>query len=295
MITVPVVFARHIVQVNGLPGAQWLATLPGLFARLISAWDLTPDGEPLSGGKALVLPVRLGGALAALKISWRSDFTRDEAAALEYWAGRGTVRLLRSDPSAGAMLLERLDPTRTPADLPNDEVARVLGDLIRHTAVPAMPGIATVANQVAEIVASTTTYWEEAGRPYPRSLLDRSLGLARQLPVSTEPRMVNGDLWDGNVLATVDDPCRWVVIDPSPVAGDPEYGLAQILWHRADRFEAPADLDRFIGIVCETAGLDRNLADAWTIVRTADFWLWAIGHGQSQHPPRCAKLLRWLT
>lgn len=295
MIVVPTEFAEHVARVYGPAGADWLKTLPDLFEDLISTWELVPNGQTRSGGKGIVVPVRLDDVPAALKISWRSDFTRDETAALAYWAGRGTVRLLRSHPSAGAMLLERLDPTRTTADLVDDAAAGVLGDLIRQTAIPAMPGLATVEEQVAEIMSSTTRYWEEAGRPYPRALLDRSLSIARELPASTEPRMVNSDLWDGNVLAAVDDPRQWVIIDPSPLAGDPEYGLAQILWHRADRFRTSAELDRFVDIVCATAGLDRDLAVAWTVVRTADFWLWAIDHRQSQYLRRCAKLLGWIT
>lgn len=295
MIDVPTTFADHIIRVYGQAGAEWLETLPNRFHRLLSDWRLVPDGPPSHGGKALVLPVLAAGQPAALKVSWLNRSTRAEAVALRYWDGRGAVRVLRSDSTTGALLLERLDSARTMADLSNDEAAKVAGQIIRRTAIRAMPELPTVAAQVSEIVSLSPSYWERAGRPYPRQLLDRVLALAGSLPASTNLRMVNCDLWDGNVLAAAEGDDRWVMIDPTPLAGDPEYGLAQVLWHRADRIDTPVALDRFIGILCEVAGLDRELAWSWSIVRTADFWLWTLDHGMPRHAVGCERLLNWLT
>ena len=55
----------------------------------------------------------LSGSLGAPQ-SWIDGETLNEAAALALWNGGGAVRLLDADDAAGALLLEWLDPRRTP-------------------------------------------------------------------------------------------------------------------------------------------------------------------------------------
>jgi streptomycin 6-kinase len=105
---------------------------------------------------------------------------------------------------------------------------------------------------------------------------------------------VDTDLWDGNILASTRPGGGWLCIDPVPLAGDPEYGCAQLLWRRVDRMERLADLDRYLAILADAAGLDIELTRAWSFMRIADYWLWALGHGLTEDPRRCARLLGWL-
>lgn len=294
MFKIPVTFAEWIVQSHGEAGVVWLARLSDRFENLLERWDLQPDGEPRHGGKALALPVQSAAGPAVLKITWVSEFTREEDAVLRYWDGRGVVRVLRSDPADGVLLLERLDPDRTMAGLPNDEAADVAGVLIRLAAIPAMPGLTTVASVVDQIRTRSEAYWERLGRPYPRRQLDQVLALTDDLPVSAELRMVNCDLWDGNVLGSTRAVGGWLAIDPWALAGDPEYGVAQLLWRRVDGMEDQADLERYLTIISESAGLDRRLVRAWSYVRVADYWLWALDHRLTEDPERCRRLLGWL-
>jgi len=294
LIEVPVTFSEWIVRSRGEAGAVWLEQLSDQFERLLASWDLEPDGEPRHGGKALALPVRSLASPAVLKVTWVNDLTREEGAVLRYWDGRGVVRLLQSDIAEGALLLERLDPDRTMTGLPNDEAARVAGLLIRLTAIPALPALTTVASAIDQIRAMLETHWARLGRPYPRRELDRVLALTDELQGSSELRMVNWDLWDGNVLGSTRPEGGWLAIDPWALAGDPESGVAQMLWRRVDGMNDRADLERFIAIVSETAGLDHSLVKAWSYVRVADYWLWALDHGLTEDPVRCRRLLAWL-
>lgn len=293
MIDIPVAFAERITQVDCAGGRDWLAALPATFDRLIERWELIPDGSVRHGAMALVLPVVSSGEPAVLKVSWRNDATWHEAAALRWWNGQGTVRLLRDDPDDGALLLQRLDPTRTMADLSSDDAGRVAGELIRLMAIPADPALPTVAADVAGIAANLSGRWAQLDRPIPRRVLDVAVDLAASLPHGAVPMMVNRDLWDGNVLAATRRP--WLAIDPMPIAGDPAYAISPLVLRRVDRMDGPEDLDRFVRTVCDAAGLDRERAVAWSTVRLADYWLWALETGLTEDPLRCRRLLGWMT
>ncbi|HEV2529002.1 MAG TPA: aminoglycoside phosphotransferase family protein [Thermomicrobiales bacterium] len=293
MIAVPGTFTDWIEQSHGDDGREWLASLPDTFADLCRRWDLAPDGELRHGGKSLVLPVRASAGPAALKVTWMGPTTREEVAALRHWDGRGMVRVLRDDPAVGALLLERLDAEPLLADVPNDEAARIFGHLIRTQSVPAMPGLTRVEAALAELAGNLPGFWEEVDRPYSRDVLDRSLALASELQWSGRPRMVNCDLYDDNVLWSGQHG-HWVAIDPWPMAGDPEYGVAQLLWRRVDRMQSVADVDRFLAILCDAGQLDPDLTRACAWIRITDYWLWALGNGLTEDPRRCARLLEWL-
>lgn len=72
--------------------------------------------------------------------------------------------------------------------------------------------------------------------------------------------MVNVDLHYRNVLGASREP--WLVIDPMPVAGDREFGLASLLWGRLEEATPMALFDPLV----EYCELDRDRARAWTIV-----------------------------
>lgn len=292
MIDVPPAFAFRIEQAEGQAGKSWLAELPDRFAALIDRWGLIADGPPRHGGMSLVLPVRRGREPLALKVAWLNDVTINEALALEWWNGQGTVRLIESLPHEGALLLERLDPDRSLASLRPDEAATVTAELIRELAVPVGPPMPTFSAEIAGIISTIESRWLEQGRPFDRETLDRVVALALVLPVGKDHLMVNRDLWDDNVLASTRRP--WVVIDPQPLAGPPEYALSPSLLRRNDQMAAPGDLDRFIDRACAAGRLDRDLVLTSAAVRIADYWLWAKSTGLTEDPKRCDRLLGWL-
>ncbi len=178
------------------------------------------------------------------------------------------------------------------SDLPSDDAARVAGALIRQMAIPADPTLPTVAGEAVTMTTSLPGRWEHLGRPFPRRTLDLAVDLATSLPHGAGAMMVNRDLWDGNVLAATRQP--WLAIDPMPIAGEPAYAISPLLLRRVDGMGQPDDLNRFVRIVCEAAGLDRELAVAWSTVRLVDYWLWALETGLTDDPLRCQRLLDWI-
>jgi streptomycin 6-kinase len=293
MIAVPEDFASAAATRGGEAGRKWVATLPGLVEALCEQWDLIVDGPVLHGYLGLVIPVIRAGEACALKVTWIDVSTADEAAALLAWDGRGAVRLLEMQPSLGAILLERLDHTRTLAAVDIEEAVGIAGRLLRRLAIPAPHGFRPLRAVAGELSQALPERWQRYGRPMSRRLLERACDLAVQLGPSSGRLMVNYDLHYENVLAGGREP--WLAVDPKVVAGDVEFGVAQLLWRRLEDMGAQGGLDRHFRILSEVAELDPDRARAWTMVRCVDYWLWGISVGLTDDPARCRIIADWLS
>jgi streptomycin 6-kinase len=289
---VPAAFAQATIAREGEAGRRWIAALPALVASFCVRWGLTPDGPAMHGYLGVVVPVRQGRARYVLKIAWIEAATTDEAAALAAWNGQGAVHLVAAEPAAGAMLLERLDARRPLATVAIGEAIPIAGRLLRRLAIPAPTGIRPLTAVAEELQHTLPERWARCGQPLSRRLLDRACATARQLAPSTGTLLVNYDLHYENVLAGKREP--WLAVDPKVVAGDPEYGVAQLLWCRLEEIETQGGLDRHWQTLVEAAGLDAALGREWTLVRCVDYWLWALGAGLTEDPSRCARIVDWL-
>ena len=292
MIRVPEDFAGHTIAREGEAGRRWVEALPQQIEALCERWDLIPDGAPMHGGLSLVVPVRRAGELCVLKIGWVDECTMDEAMALQLWDGRGAVRLLAAEPSLGAMLLERLNPGRSLSDVDIAEAVLVAGRLLRRLAVPAPSSLRSLKRVADQFHESLPARWERCGRPMPLKLLDQARDLAFQLGPSAGSLVVNYDLHYADVLAG--DRETWLAVDPKVVAGDLEFGIAQLLWRRLEDMEALGSLDRHFRALAEAAELDPDLARSWTLVRCVDYWLWGLSVGLTYDPERCKVITDWL-
>ncbi|MFO7169690.1 MAG: aminoglycoside phosphotransferase family protein [Chloroflexota bacterium] len=286
MITVPDAFAAAAVTRAGEAGRAWIRDLPRIVEDLCAQWRLAVDGPVMHGYLGLVVPVNREREPCVLKVAWPDESSADEAAALAAWDGRGAVRLLEAQPELGAMLLERLDYTRSLDDVEIAEAVTVAGRLLRRLAIPAPARFRPLRAAAEELADSLPERWQRTGRPMPRRLLDQACELATQLGASAGSLLVNYDLHYQDVLAAEREP--WLAVDPKVVAGDLEYGVAQLLWRRLEDMEASGGLERHFRALVEAAELDYDRARWWTLVRCVDYWLWGLGIGLTEDPARCA-------
>jgi len=290
LIQVPPAFAASTMAREGEAGEAWLASLPAQIEELCERWELEVAGAPMHGYVAVVVPVTRDGVELALKVSWIDQSSEQEALVLRVWDGRGAVRLLDAREESGALLLEWLDPDRSLMDVPIEQAAAIAGELLRRLAITTPTGLRTVAAEMSDFRDALESGWERFGRPFSHSLLHRVLEISRLEPRSL--RIANQDLHYENVLAGTREP--WLVIDPKALAGDPEFGVAPLLW---TRFEEPgnrAGLERRLRIIAEAAELDHELARLWSLARVVDYWIWALKEGFTEDPLRCRTLARWL-
>jgi streptomycin 6-kinase len=273
MITVPEGFGEGLGEGAG----EWVAKLPKLATKACARWRLTPDGALMNGFCAVVLPVRRAdGHPAVLKLSWVDDETAHEPLALKLYNGDGAVQLLDHDEELGALLLERLDQ-HSLDDEPIDLAIGVIGELLRrHRDIQAPDGIRRFANTL---------------RSHP-AIPAKLLGAAREAgtrPMGTT--LVNEDLHYQNVLRGDREP--WLVIDPKPLSGDPEYCMIPLLWNRFDELDGHRGLtDRFLAI-CDAGELDVAKARDWTLHRAVANWIWCLEEDIEDIAVICADIAGW--
>jgi len=242
-----------------ISGDAWLTRLPVLVQESLARWDVTPDGSPMHGMTALVVPVRRGdGSAAVLKVTWPHPEARHEHLALQHWGGHGAVLLLAADPASWTMLLERLDDGRDLNEAPIDEACAVIGSLLKQLDQKAPPQLARLSDQAADLSAKLGP----TSPAIPRRFVEQARALLRELVSddAVDSRMVNTDLHYANILAAGRQP--WLAIDPKPLAADPAFAVSPALWNRWDEAIASGDLRahlrRRLSIICASAGLDEE-------------------------------------
>lgn len=279
-VSLPEEFVRRSAQSDAW--GAWRAGLPRLIADVLREWELRDDGPLRTGQNAVVVPVLTSsGERAAAKFGFPHREAEFEHLALREWAGRGTVRLLRADPRRSVLLLERAEPGHDLHTLPVLDACRVIAGSYAnlHTApLPQLDRLSSLAGRWSRELGSLRNT-----QLVPRRFVDQAIGLAADLSSDpgTDTFLIHGDLHFENVLAAQREP--WLVIDPKPLAGDPAYEVAPVLWNRWAEAVASGDvraalLDRMFTVV-DRAELDEDRVRDWIVVREVVNVAWAIRDG----------------
>lgn len=270
-------------------GAEWLKQLPALVAACADQWELTLSAPFEDGGQvSYVAPATTpDGTPVVLKVQWPHREADHEAEALRRWGGDGAVRLLAHDPDRYALLLEQARPGIRLAASPPELAVGVIIGLVPRLSVPVTEPFTTLADEAAIWGGELPRKWEQAGRPFEPELVDRALGLLRELAPTQGPSvLLHQDLHSDNVLAALREP--WLAIDPKPLAGEVEFAVAPLcrdytlghspsaVRHRLDRF-------------CGELGLDRERARGWAFAQTV---AWAFDENKAI--VRHVDTARWL-
>ncbi len=276
VIDVPDALAVSLAKYSGEAGRAFAAGLPALAAGFLERWELRPDGPPMHGWAALVLPVvRRDGGEAVLKLQLLDAETEGEPLALREWAGDGAVRLLDHDPGTGTMLLERLDSGRTLGHVADSrEAVLVVARMLAHlTATPAPPGVRRLGDIARGMLERTPGTLEHIADPADRRLVADCAAAVREVADEPGDRLLHWDLHYENVLAA--DRAPWLAIDPKPLAGDPGFDLMPALDNRYD----PAETRWRFDAMTDVLGLDRQRARAWCLGRVLQNSLWNVEDG----------------
>ena len=244
--------------------SAWLDTAPwGITPRVAERLRATaeevarewgvPLGERIAAGRFSF--VAFAGEDAVLKVVPIEDDEADhEADALALLSGDGAVRLLRHDPARRAMLVERARPGFDASALSEYEAVRVAVGAAKKFWRPAARG------RPFRWIGDLVPRWlDNAGDHY----LVRQ---AQEIYATMQPSdatLVHGDLHHHNLLSYGD---RWVVIDPKPMVGDPEFDVPTFLWNPIGHLPTKESVERWIAAFAD-AGLDATLLRKWAIVR----------------------------
>ena len=254
---------------RGPAWSAWVQSLPRLVEDVLGSWRLVADGPPRARGSALVLPVRDDGRPGDLVVGGPEPDAAGAHLALRAWDGTAAVQLLRADPRRRVLLLERCEPGQDLTDLDPVEACTVVAGLyprLHRRPVPSLDRLSERSRGWADALAAL-----RGTAAAPRRFVDQAVGLAADFAADpgTDVALVHGDLHSGTVLAATREP--WLAVDPHPLAGEPSFEVAPLLWTRWDEAVGSGDLrgavlDRLYAAVA-TAGLDEDRTRAWVTVR----------------------------
>ena len=269
-------------------GSEWLDRLPRLTDECAERWSLTLGEAFAYAFASLALPAtRLDGSEAVLKIQFPDHESELEAAALTHLDGDGAIRLLEYDVDRRALLLERCRPGTPLKALVPDDALDVFIDLLPRLWKPAGAPFRPLADEAAWWAGSLPDDFERAGRPFEQELFDEALDAIRTLPgTQGEQVLVNQDLHADNVLRAQREP--WLVIDPKPLVGEREFGIAAIVRGRELGHSREAVIHR-LDRLSDELHLDRDRARRWALAHTI---AWAFDDGDVE--PGHVEVARWL-
>jgi streptomycin 6-kinase len=165
---------------------------------------------------------------------------RNEIEVLRLAGGSACVRLLRSDESRGALLLERLGRSMSQLDLPAQRRQDVLCDLAARIWRPAPDsGLPTGADKARWLAETIERRWTELGRPCSRAAVEHALACAARRGAAYDDRtatLVHGDVHQWNAL---ESGAGFALVDPDGLLAEPEYDLGVIM--REDPVELLAE------------------------------------------------------
>jgi streptomycin 6-kinase len=248
-------------------GRVWLEQLPVLLDEVVERWQLSIGDAFREASASLTLrATKVGGEPVVLKLQYPHREAEHEAEALAHWDGNGAVRLLAHDPDRHALLLEHCEPGTPLFELDQDAALDVLIELLPRLWQPSDRPFTSLADEAAHWAATLPAAWARAGRPFERDLLATALEAIGELASTQgEEVLLHQDLHTGNVLSAAREP--WLAIDPKPLLGEREFGLAPIV-RGAELGHSRAHVLHRLDRLSRELRLDRRRACGWTFVQT---------------------------
>lgn len=280
----PASFRQTIHEVHGDKGDTWLLQLPAIIDSCRQRWGLLVGDPFLQLSYNLVLQVEdREGQRLALKLGVPTDELQSEAAALAAYGGQGAVRLVASDASLGAMVLERIEPGESLHTCTNPAMAIERYGQVHLGLRRADPNDARipVAAQWGTGFARLRQHFAGQSGPLPADLVDAAESTFQALVQSTvAPELLHGDLHHGNILRAGN---HWTAIDPKGLIGDPAYDTISFFLNLPDEQTATtARLQEAVRAVCSVLSYDPVRVQAWGFAHCMLSAWWSLedhGHG----------------
>jgi streptomycin 6-kinase len=233
---------RRLVARFGAGVDAWLEELPGVLSCLATRWQVELGALIPDGRMSVVVRCRMAdGRAAVLKVTPDRARLANEAAALERWTTAHAPSVLAVEESAGALLLEAIEPG-TPligsSVYPQLESVAELLTSLHATGVPdpSFPTLARRVEYLFDMASRTYTRRPDLADVVAPDVYARGRRLGASLAEHVSPTaLLHGDLTPRNIL---DGGTQrgLVAIDPAPCLGDdvPFDAVDLLLWQADD-------------------------------------------------------------
>lgn len=268
---------RKFIEIYGERGRAWSDAFPALLERVCERWGLTL-GEGFSYvGFAYVVRAELpDGTLAVLKLAPPDKELVSELAALRHYNGDGMCRLIDGDETEVSLLLERLEPGTTLAELDDDVAAtEVAANVMKRLFKPLLADHPFVGLERWGQAFERVREKHHGGcGDFPRELFEPAADLWASLCATQgEPVLLHGDLHHYNILRATREP--WLAIDPKGLAGERAYEIGPYLYNKIEGVDDMREytlrrIDQFTDIL----GIDRQRLIAWGFAQAVLSRLW---------------------
>jgi len=223
-------FTRNTLDLCGESGKQWLNDLPGVIKEIENEWSLNAEKPFRNLSYNYVAPcVRADGGEAVLKIALPLNNPEifNEAKFLHMADGSGAVKLLKSDESRRAILLEKLSPGKNLKEvcrLDEAKAVEIAITIMRRLLKKPPPDSA-----FRKVDEWFNNFFEKAGGTnFPPECQNKARGFYEQLSSNaTDKFLIHGDLHHENILSAGRE--AFLAIDPKGIVGDIGYEIAVFL------------------------------------------------------------------
>jgi streptomycin 6-kinase len=248
-------------------------------AELARRWRVSV-GDQFETASSVVTYGRREDQGVVLKVIKRRGDEWHSGEVLSAFGGRGVVRVL--EHVEGAMLLERLDPGTSLADVAfngrDDEATAIVANVIRSMSPDRAPATCPTVGDWGRGFAG---YLASGDTQLPRDLVRRAARVYEDLCGSQrDARLLHGDLQHYNVLR--DRERGWVAIDPKGVVGELEYELGAALRNpteRPDLFTNPTTIEKRVSAMSAALSLDAGRVVSWAFAQAVLSVIWGVEDG----------------
>lgn len=277
----PDTFIKQIQGVHGDAASAWLNNFDKLVADCEKQYDLKIK-HPFDLSYNFVAPAkRSDGSEVVLKVVVDQKEFEAELLALQLLSGESTVKVLAFERERGTMILERIQPGQTLAEIEDDDEATLIAaNVMKKLMIPAPvdSNLLTVLdreNSLKRIYQNYNNY-----QPISKATIEEALFITEKLNTSIEkPYLLHGDLHHYNILANGDS---WTVIDPKGLIGDREYEVVQYLLNKLPKYQVEEITEKRVDIFVDLLNLnkERVLLRAYSHAVLATCWTIEDGHVQ---------------
>ena len=265
----------HVTAMCGARGEAWFDELPAMIARIEDRWSIeVSDPFPGIEFNFVASAVMDGGVPVVLKIAPPFETTEihGEAKFLRTRNGIGSVRLLKEDCEAKAILIERAMPGKS------------LVDLFAHDPIgsipPALEVLKSITMQPPDDLTDVPTLdgWfaqfrdRFRGTGFPEVEGVRAIEIYEELTADrTDLRYIHGDFHLGNIVNS--DRCPFLAIDPKGIVGHVGYEAAVFLinvyrWQCENNARGRDLLHEAVRLFANGLGLSEVAVRQWGFVHT---------------------------